>query len=70
MGKMNITIKVIGPGLTISNEVYLIDKILRDKGYEVEIEDKHPPEKEFDPLDVNGDDVKIKLIAQHCPWGG
>lgn len=69
--KIPIQIDVRGPGLVIANEVYLIKAILEEKGYEVELDDPQPPTaKEFDPYDIDGGNVKIKLIAHHSPWPG
>ena len=68
--KINVFIDVSGPGLAIANEVYFIKAVLEEKGYEVELEDSHPPTKEFNPLDVDGSNVKILLKANHAPWGG
>ncbi len=68
--KLGLTIKVIGPGGCIGDEIYLINKILTDNGYEVEIKDHHPPEKPVDIKNINGSGWKVTLIAEHQPWGG
>jgi len=69
--KRNITIKVSGPGLTISDEVYYIAEILEKKNFEVEIIDEHPPLiDDYTPENIDGSEIKIKLIANHLPWGG
>jgi len=63
-----VKITVSGPGECISSEMNLLEKTLRDVGYEVEVSDEYPhPEAGF--KEPNGW-KKIKLVAQHLPWGG
>ena len=65
---IQIKIDITGPGLTIANETYLIKELLEERGYEVELIDKYPPEKEGTTL--RGEDIKIILETHHQPWGG
>lgn len=73
------TIKVSGPGSCINNELAVISKALSDAGFVVEIENEYPAE------DVTEDELvaritrlnqtrnpksKIKIVADHQPWGG
>ena len=70
---MDAEITVKGPGGCIAHEVYRIAEYLKSIGYEVEINDNHPP-KDLDKigLDCYGEPItgKIKIIAEHMPWGG
>jgi len=67
----SITIKISGLGMTISKETYLIADFLKSKGYDVEIEDKHPPMKPITDLSIiEGNDRKIKIVTEHYPWPG
>lgn len=65
---INITVKVIGPGECISNEMNIIEKALTDAGYPVEVIDEYPPESK--EIRRASEGWKITLQAQHCPWGG
>ena len=67
---LDIEIKIKGAGITISNEIYLIEKILKEHGYEVHVNDEHPPKKEIDLDKVEGKQRKINIVAIHLPWGG
>lgn len=67
--KNEIDIEIKGMGSTIGHETYLIAEFLKSKGYEVEINDKYPPEK----LDLTRDfskRTKIKITTNHLPWPG
>lgn len=68
MDRIKITIG--GMGKTIASEVYLIADLLKSKGYDVEIEDEYPPEKEIDFDKIEGKGRKIKIITNHYPWPG
>ena len=65
-----IKIKVGGLGKTIGKEIYLITNLLLSKGYDVEVEDEYPLEKEIDFNKIKGNGRKIKIIAEHYPWPG
>ena len=62
----DVTVTIKGMGLTISNEVYLIYDFLKEKGYEVEINDEYPPENQSIKITPK----KIKIITNHLPWPG
>ena len=65
----NINIKISGMGLTISDEVYLITNFLKEKGYDVSLEDEHPPKVDLKG-NITNPKKKIKIVANHLPWGG
>lgn len=65
-----IKIKISGLGKTIAKETYLIVNLLKSKGYEIEIEDNYPPEKEIDFDKIEGKGRKVKIITEHYPWPG
>ena len=66
----SIQIKISGMGLTISDEVYLIEKIFKEIGYtNIDVKDEHPPITQFNGTPCHLD-KKITIIADHRPWGG
>lgn len=67
---MDIEIKIQSAGITFSSELYYIEKLLKEKGYFVEIEDEHPPLKNKYVDDLEGNGRKVKITAVHLPWGG
>lgn len=69
---INITIKVSGPGQCIDQEFYIVLDALTKAGYDVEVVNPYPNE---DPerlltIPINPKITKIKLVADHQPWGG
>lgn len=65
-----ITITVTGPGGVISYEMAIIKQALEYHGSFVEVVDSEPEYslEEKDKLKPRRNNVK--LIANHCPWGG
>ena len=64
----SINIKISDMWLTISEEVYSITNFLKEKGYDVTLEDEHPL-KIFNG-EITNPNKKIKIVANHLPWGG
>lgn len=69
----NVT--VAGPGKMFDDVLILIQQTLQAAGYVVEVENEYPYKlgTEDAILAQNKQYFKqypIKLIAQHCPWGG
>ncbi len=78
-----ITIKVTGPGGTIDFEMMVIKMLFEQIGISVIVENEYPWPDD-NPLIADAfieDRIKsikngtfqspeIKLIAEHCPWGG
>ena len=66
----SIKIKISGMGLTISEEVYQIEKFLNDIGYtNVSVIDNHKPINKLSNVNPNFN-RKITIIADHKPWSG
>jgi hypothetical protein len=76
----DIEITISGPGGTIYNEIAIVQTVLQKAGYKVTVNDDHPAKDEImaelcrrardeDWADVNRH-PKVKIIAQHNPWGG
>ena len=66
----SIKIKISGMGLTISEEVYQIEKFLNDIGYtNVSVIDNHKPINKLSNVNPNLN-RKITIIADHQPWSG
>lgn len=66
---INITIKVSGPGQCFDTEYYMILRMLLNAGYNVE-ENNPYPNPQPHTLDNKPGVTKIKLVADHQPWGG
>lgn len=72
------TITVSGPGSAINLEYYLILKAFEEAGIVVEQDNPYPKEDPNSYLhslleeikDKRLGMIKVKLIAQHYPWGG
>lgn len=77
---MMARIKVSGPGGCISTEMRVIEKALRDAGFQVTVIDDHRPEdngaaedwleKSLERVKLLPDNYQVTLIADHQPWGG
>ena len=65
-----ITITVTGPGGVISYEMAVIKKALEDHGSFVEVVDSEPKYILNESDKITPRRMKIKLIANHCHWGG
>jgi hypothetical protein len=69
-----IEIKVSGPGMTINTEMALIEKALRDAGIPVDVVNEHPDSPTSNQLSESHIEYcrkrGVKLVANHCPWGG
>ncbi len=78
-----VTIKVTGPGGTISFEMLLIQELLEREGYKVVVQDDHPfsgrKNSEFKTKEEYFEHRRklmaekpreIVLEADHQPWGG
>lgn len=68
-------IKISGPGGTMNYEVEIVVKALREAGCEVEVENRYPAEEGHveairERIDAGTVSKKVKVIAQHIPWGG
>ena len=72
-------IKVTGPGGAISVEMLIIQRALEEYGIPVIVEDSYPYSDRG--LELSEDDYlnrcklikdkqPVKLVAEHCPWGG
>lgn len=64
-----ITITVSGPGTTFDPEFQAIEKLFRDQGYQIRVENEYPSEIRSRSPDIQKL-MDIKLVAEHCPWGG
>ena len=63
-----ITITVSGPGECISNEMKIVERALREAGYNPIVKDEFPNQGPISPNPAKG--VEVTLIAKHNPWGG
>lgn len=68
----DITITVTGPGGVISLEVEVIKQALEAIGVVVDVADPYRPDQATMEkwLQATTRNMKAKLIAVHCPWGG
>ena len=82
---INIEVKVTGPGGVINFETLIIKRALEQVGITVEVEDEYPfsyrvnqnviqeTEDEYIERITKLNETcstTVKLIAEHCPWGG
>lgn len=80
---MIIKVTVSGPGGCINYEAETIKRALEAAGCFVDYENSHPDQRvveehrstrddDFNPLLVAPKRIKsyVKLIVEHCPWGG
>ena len=66
-----IHIKVSGPGTTFALEFQTIKNALEKEGIKVEIENEHPyTDEDAEHVRKLNHEHEVKLIAEHCPWGG
>lgn len=65
---IDVTITISGPGQCICDEMELIALILRLNGAKVTVEDQYCDNDR--ESDFNLSNTRIKLIAEHLPWGG
>lgn len=75
--KTPITVTVSGPGGCINAEIELIRRMFVDNGFEVEVNNTHPPQGETIAEHVERifaleipHRTKITIVGKHCPWGG
>lgn len=76
----DITITVEGPGGNINFEMILIEKVLRESGFAVNVTNSDADwsvskregyfEQILEALKKNPGKYRINLIAKHIPWGG
>lgn len=77
MSTMEIEVKVSGPGMCINSELEIIRRALVAEGFVVDVTNPYPPSDETIDEHVerlrslgHAKRTKIRLIANHCPWGG
>lgn len=75
--KTPITVTVSGPGGCINAEIELIRRMFVDNGFDVDVNNPHPPQGETISQHVerifaigSPKRTKITIIGNHCPWGG
>ena len=56
---MSLTVKITGPGQTFELELYYIQKLLEDMGWEVELRNDNP-----NPTQCPPDETKIAALLQ------
>lgn len=70
-------VKVSGPGGCVNNPRSVIEKALREAGFEVEVDNECPEELTLDQevewakqVNEKYPPNKVKITVDHWPWGG
>lgn len=65
--------------MCINNELAVIEKALKENGFEIVVENEHPSEYSEKQIlehikrltkERNGVFAKVKIVMKHLPWGG
>lgn len=75
-----VTIGISGAGMTFHYETYLVEKVLKEAGFDVQLIDDHPIKEEHKTdFIINAESGmfsektkkrKIIIKTHHLPWGG
>lgn len=66
-----VHIKISGPGTAFGFEFQIVKNALEKEGVKVEIENEHPySDDDYEHSKKLKHNHEVKLIADHCPWGG
>jgi hypothetical protein len=80
----SISVKIRGMGGIINFEALLIERLFKELGYKVEVDNNCPYQERSHPSEIketedefverckklNHAKTTIKLEVEHCPWGG
>lgn len=67
-----VDIKIVGPGSTMSAEIHLITKVLKEAGYDVQLVDDYPchDDEQLNRCLNLKHKSKVRIEVDHLPWGG
>lgn len=65
-----IDVTVSGPGGTFGDIMLIIKEALEAAGVNVVVDDKHPPTASREQLLEAAKSMRVRLVADHQPWGG